>query len=304
MLSAIESEQRDAEVSKVSKVAKVFNKAVSVSNSVVSVVMLLIFLGSENSISESTKIQTLAFLSFGKSLLQSTKAEYWLTKISWLLTAAFTLVALEDWGVVSLSFLPQSIPKLSKVVVLILLSAFGLALKQVIMLRRDMRELRQASGEVYQIGTKVNYIEKRLMTMMFFSTHEVIRQLSNLIQCYDPRLDETFRYVNRQAQAILSRAVMGWKSGCVSEDHCAKLQRLVILEAKTQAVWVSEHEYGHEGCFPGAYDYETVVDRVENFMNQGLLQTFFQGTVEQAKTALRREIELIDDFPKILLPAQ
>ena len=142
------------------------------------------------------------------------------------------------------------------------------------------------------------------MSLCFYSTHELVRQLTQLIQEYDARKDPTFGYVNRHAQAILSRAKMSWVSSRVSLPHAEMLLRLCILQAKEQSKWIDNDQIGYENCFPGLSQWADVEHRIESWMNKGWLKTHDE-TTHNVSQALIRQHSMIQDtanFPLILVP--
>ena len=159
-------------------------------------------------------------------------------------------------------------------------------------------------AEVAKIGLKCNYMEKRLMATKFFSTHELVRQVMQLIQEYDRGKDISFGYCSRHAQALLSRAKMSWLSSGLTGAHADKLITFCILQVKEQAGWLDAGDYGVDGCFPGLTVWSDVEYRIEHFMNQGWLRTHDVDlhNVRTAKQALHSEIQDTEDFHLILLP--
>ena len=283
----------------------------------VSMAVLVSMLLPENMFSQATKLLSVTVLSVCKCMLIqvseggdvkgafSLDMDVWTPKL-FSLWRIFTLscmaVSLETLSVVTLSFVPEIFKnQLAKV----FLISFCLVMSHLLAMSLDIiPNFETMLAEVLKISAKCNYMEKRLMSLCFYSTHELVRQLCQLIQEYDARKDPTFGYVNRHAQALLSRAKMSWVSCRVSPVHAEMLLKLCILQAKEHSKWIDNDQIGYENCFPGLSQWADVEHRVQVWMNKGWLKTHDE-LVHNVSQALIRQHSMIQDtanFPLILVP--
>ena len=217
-----------------------------------------------------------------------------------ILTLSGGLSLAEKVGIVEFPFLPTAS---DEVVRTFHLSVLGQILFLAKMVFELLPQYAWSLAEITAISEKTSYIERRLMAIGFYATHEVIRQLVQLFGVFNVTMDGSGNYLYRHAQAIISRAEMSWRAAGVSGMRCELLRKLVILKAKEQCLAFKECELNQDECFPGILTKAQLRPHMDYFMNEDFLKTGEDmHNIEDAIEAVTQTIMSDPEFPHILKP--
>ena len=206
----------------------------------------------------------------------------------------------EKVGIVEFPFLPTAS---DEVVRTFHLSVLGQILFLAKMVFELLPQYAWSLAEITAISEKTSYIERRLMAIGFYATHEVIRQLVQLFSVFNVIMDGSGNYLYRHAQAIISRAEMSWRSAGVSAKHCEFLKKLVILKAKGQCLALEEYELNKKDCFPEITTKEHLRIHMDYHMNEDFLFTGEKNhDISEVIKAVTKTIMSDAEFPHIPKP--